>query len=78
LTVTTSPSDLADFQASVQRVIDTTVAPSAKRVDAEAAFPREGIDALGRVGALGILSATDVGGSARGLRAAAATIEPKE
>ncbi|HEY2596433.1 MAG TPA: PhnD/SsuA/transferrin family substrate-binding protein [Chloroflexota bacterium] len=75
MTVTTSPSDLAEFQASVQNVVDTVVAPSAARVDAQAEFPRQGIGALARVGALGILSATDVGGSARGLRAAAATIE---
>ncbi len=75
MTVTPSPSDLADFQASVQQVVDTVVAPSAVRIDVEAAFPRENIQALAGAGALGILSATDVGGSARGLRAAAGTIE---
>jgi alkylation response protein AidB-like acyl-CoA dehydrogenase len=74
LTVTPS-SELADFQAGVQAAVDTVVAPSAARVDAEAAFPRESIEALARAGALGILSATEVGGSARGLRAAATIIE---
>jgi alkylation response protein AidB-like acyl-CoA dehydrogenase len=75
LSVTPSSSELADFQASVQNAVDTVVAPSAARVDAEAVFPRESIEALARAGTLGILSATDVGGSARGLRAAAATVE---
>jgi alkylation response protein AidB-like acyl-CoA dehydrogenase len=75
LTAPTPSSEPADFQASVQHVVDTVVAPSAARVDADAAFPRESLEALARAGALGILSATDVGGSARGLRAAAATIE---
>ena len=75
MTVTPSPSDLADFQASVQNVVDTVVAPSAVRVDVEGAFPRQSLEALARVGALAILSATEVGGSARGLRVAAATIE---
>jgi alkylation response protein AidB-like acyl-CoA dehydrogenase len=75
LTVSSSPSDLADFQASVQNVADTVVAPSAARIDAEAAFPRENLQALAAAGVLGILSATDVGGSARGLRAAAGTVE---
>ncbi len=75
MTVTPPPSELADYQAGVQNVVDTVVAPSATRVDAQAVFPREGLDALARAGALGILSAAEVGGSARGLRAAAATIE---
>ncbi|MBV9329467.1 MAG: acyl-CoA/acyl-ACP dehydrogenase [Chloroflexi bacterium] len=75
MTVTQSPSDLADFSTSLQSVVDTVVAPAARRVDAEAAFPRENIDALAQAGALGILSAAEVGGSARGLRAAAAVIE---
>jgi len=75
VTVTQSPSDLADFSTSLQSVVDTVVAPAARRVDAEAAFPRENIDALAQAGALGILSAAEVGGSARGLRAAAAVIE---
>jgi alkylation response protein AidB-like acyl-CoA dehydrogenase len=75
LTVPTSPSDPAEFQTSVQHVVDTVIAPSAASIDAKAHFPRENIEALGRAGALGILSATDVGGSARGLRAAAKVIE---
>lgn len=77
MTVTDSAStaDPAEFGATVQRVVESVVAPAAQRVDAEAIFPRESIEALGRAGALGILSATDVGGSARGLRAAADVIE---
>ena len=75
MTVSPPASDPADFSTTVQSVVDTQVAPSATRVDADAAFPRENVEALGRAGALGILSAADVGGSARGLRAAAQVIE---
>jgi isovaleryl-CoA dehydrogenase len=68
-------ADPTDFRAIVQNVVDTVVAPSAQQVDAQATFPRESIEALGRTGLLSILSAADVGGSARGLRAAAEVIE---
>jgi alkylation response protein AidB-like acyl-CoA dehydrogenase len=68
LTVAASPSDL-------QSVIDEVVAPNALTVDATGAFPRSAIDALGKIGALGVLSATEVGGTNGGLRAAAAVIE---
>jgi alkylation response protein AidB-like acyl-CoA dehydrogenase len=70
-----STADAAEFRAHVQQVVDSVVAPAAARVDVEAAFPAESIEALGLAGVLGILSATEVGGSSRGLRAAADAIE---
>ena len=75
MTVTVSPSDLAEFRSSVQSVVDATVAPNAVEVDRTGTFPRKNIEALAQAGVLGVLSAADVGGSARGLRAAAQTIE---
>jgi isovaleryl-CoA dehydrogenase len=75
LTVAASVSDLADLRASVQSIVDGVVAPRAVEIDAAAAFPRDAVDALGRAGVLGILSANEVGGSSRGLRAAAQVIE---
>jgi alkylation response protein AidB-like acyl-CoA dehydrogenase len=75
VTVTPSTSDPAEFRTTLQNVVETVVTPSAGRIDADAAFPRENIDALARAGMLGVLSATEVGGSARGLRAAAEVVE---
>ena len=59
----------------VQAVVDQVIAPAAAEIDRSGIFPRAGIEALGKAGALGILSAEEVGGSARGLRAAAEVIE---
>ena len=66
MTITDSP---------VQSVVEQVIAPAAVEIDRTGAFPRAGIDALGRAGALGIMSAAEVGGSGRGLRAAAEVIE---
>lgn len=66
MTITDSP---------VQSVIERVIVPAAAEIDRTGAFPRAGVEALGRAGALGIMSAADVGGSALGLRAAAEVIE---
>jgi alkylation response protein AidB-like acyl-CoA dehydrogenase len=75
VTVVTSSPDLTELRASVQSVVEQVVAPRAGEVDACAAFPRAGIDALAQAGLLGLTSASEVGGSGAGLRAAAQTIE---
>jgi isovaleryl-CoA dehydrogenase len=59
----------------LQRVVEGVVAPAAADVDRTGRFPRANIDALGEAGMLGMLSATDVGGANRGLRATAEVIE---
>lgn len=75
MTVASSTSDAAEFEAALKSVIDEVVRPSASDVDRSGTFPSANIDALGRAGALGILSSADVGGSERGLRAAAGVVE---
>jgi len=60
---------------ALQRVIDGVVAPNARTVDHDGAFPRAALDALAEAGALGLASATDVGGGGEGLRVAADVIE---
>jgi isovaleryl-CoA dehydrogenase len=75
LTLTLSPSDLAELRRRVQQTVDEVVSPRATEVDATGAFPRPALNALAKAGVLGILSATEVGGSSLGLRAAAQTIE---
>jgi len=61
--------------ADLQSIVASQVAPNAVDVDRSGAFPRANIDALANAGVLGILSASEVGGSALGLRAAADTTE---
>jgi isovaleryl-CoA dehydrogenase len=68
MTVAASPSD-------VQAIIAEIVGPAAAEVDRAGTFPRKNIEALAQAGVLGILSSSEVGGSDRGLRAAAQIVE---
>jgi isovaleryl-CoA dehydrogenase len=56
-------------------VLSQVVAPAAVQVDQQGSFPREAVDALGRAGLLGLVSAHEVGGSGEGLRAATEVVE---
>ncbi len=69
------PTTVAPYLDALRPVIDQVVAPGAVEVDRAGAFPRAGIDALGRAGLLGLLSSTEVGGSGEGHRAAALVVE---
>jgi alkylation response protein AidB-like acyl-CoA dehydrogenase len=60
---------------ALREVIVRIVAPSAGSVDTSGSFPCASLEALGHAGALGLLSASDVGGGGQGLRQAAETIE---
>lgn len=60
---------------SLERVVAEIIGPRAPTVDRDGVFPREGIDALGRIGVLGLLSAPEVGGLGQPLRAAARVVE---
>jgi alkylation response protein AidB-like acyl-CoA dehydrogenase len=60
---------------TLRPVVEEVVDPAAAEVDRAGTFPRAGIDALGRAGLLGLLSAPDVGGGGEGARAAALVIE---
>ena len=53
----------SDLIATVQSVIDSTVAPSAIDIDRSATFPRRNVEALGQAGAHGVLSSAEVGGA---------------
>jgi alkylation response protein AidB-like acyl-CoA dehydrogenase len=65
----------SNAREAVGRVVDHVVGPSAIEIDKSGTFPRNNIEALGQAGVLGLLSATEVGGSGLGLRAAADAIE---
>jgi len=61
-----------------QNAVDTameTVAAQAAEIDRTGTFPRSSIEALAKVGLLGLISAEDVGGRGARLRAAASVIE---
>ena len=49
---------------ALERVIDEVVRPDAPSVDADGAFPRRGIDALGEAGILGLTVAGASGAAA--------------
>ncbi len=64
----------SQLEKSVERVV-RVAAENAIEVDASGTFPRPAIDALASEGLLGLTSATEVGGSGQGLRAAANVVE---
>jgi alkylation response protein AidB-like acyl-CoA dehydrogenase len=53
---------MADYRAALERVIDEIVLPDAPAVDADGAFPRRSLDALGEAGILGLTVAEPFGG----------------
>jgi alkylation response protein AidB-like acyl-CoA dehydrogenase len=59
----------------VRRVIDEVVTPSAPAIDQHGTFPRPAIEALGKAGLLGLVSAREVGGVGEGPRAATLVVE---
>ena len=63
------------YLAALAEVVAEVVGPQAAAVDREGTYPRDGVDALGRAGLLGLVSAPDVGGGGEGMRAAAAVVE---
>jgi alkylation response protein AidB-like acyl-CoA dehydrogenase len=61
--------------AGAAAVADSDIGPRAADVDRDAAFPRDGINALGSRGLLGLNVPTEYGGLGEGLRTAAAVID---
>ncbi|MFO1400840.1 MAG: acyl-CoA dehydrogenase family protein [Steroidobacteraceae bacterium] len=63
-----------DHLASLDAVIAGTVEPLSGAIDAQARFPREALDALGRAGLLGLVTAAEAGGLGKGLAEASAVV----
>ncbi len=63
-----------NWQDTLERVSTETVAKFAADVDAEGRFPSEALEALGKAGLLGAVSAKEVGGLALGPRGASEII----
>lgn len=66
---------LPAYMAALAPVIADVVAPAASEIDRTGAYPRAALDALGRAGLLGLISAPDVGGGGEGHRAATAVVQ---
>ena len=64
-------SSQQSYLDALKRVIDELVAPGAASVDADGAFPRAQIDALGAAGILALTVPAEYGGGGAGLREAA-------
>jgi alkylation response protein AidB-like acyl-CoA dehydrogenase len=65
----------ATYLDTLEKVIADVVTPNAIEVDQNGAFPRAAIEALGRVGLLGLVSAPEAGGLGQAHRAAVLVIE---
>jgi alkylation response protein AidB-like acyl-CoA dehydrogenase len=72
-TVETSAKD--SHLNTLDRIIEEIVAPSAQEIDETGAFPRAALDALGRAGLLGLVSAGEVGGLGESHRSASLVVE---
>ena len=70
-----STSEQASYLAALAPIVEKVVAPSAADVDRDGTYPSVALDALGRAGLLGLISAADVGGMGQGHRAATAVVE---
>lgn len=71
----TSAAQATDYMATLEEVVTNVIAPAAAEVDAKGIYPRAQMEALGKAGLLGLISAEEVGGLGQGHRAAAMTIE---
>jgi len=65
---------LQSHRPAVEEVVRDTIEPDAAATDG-GRFPRRGVEALGRMGLLGLVSSAEVGGMGQGFAAAAETVE---
>lgn len=60
---------------ALDKIAIEVIRPLAAEIDQTGTFPRAAIQALGKVGLLGLISASEVGGMGQGLRAASMAVE---
>src|SRR5215213_5425891 len=66
---------LPSYMAQLTPILNDVIAPAAGEIDRTGAYPRAALDALGRAGLLGLISAPEVGGQGEGHRAATAVVQ---
>lgn len=72
---TTTTTRRPYYLDDLEQVITETIAPLASEIDQTGAYPRAALEALGKAGLLGLISAKDVGGLGEAHRAATLVIE---
>jgi len=73
--MTDVPVALPAYLAALAPILNDVVAPAAGEIDRTGTYPRAAMDALGRAGLLGLVSAAEVGGRGEGHRAATAVVQ---
>ena len=63
------------YLETLDRIINTVIAPAAQETDEAGAYPRAAMQALGQAGLLGLISAREVGGMGEAHRAATLVVE---
>ena len=59
----------------LEKIATDVIAPAAAEIDQTGKFPRAALDALGRAGLLGLISAPEVGGMGLSIRAATSVVQ---
>lgn len=72
---TTTTSSSPSYLETLDRVISETIAPAAIEVDQAGTYPQAALEALGKAGLLGLISAKEVGGLGEAHRAATLVVE---
>ena len=70
-----SHTDQDTYRETLESIVEQVIRPAAARIDETGSFPSEAMKALAHNGLLGLISATEVGGSGHGLRAAVLAVE---
>ena len=70
-----SHTDQDTYRETLESIVEQVIRPAAARIDETGSFPSEAMKALADNGLLGLISATEVGGSGHGLRAAVLAVE---
>jgi alkylation response protein AidB-like acyl-CoA dehydrogenase len=70
-----SSASTQTYNDTLEKIANDVIAPAAVEVDQTGNFPRAAVDALGKAGLLGLISAPEVGGMGQGHRAAAMVVE---
>lgn len=67
--------DQNSYLETLEAIATDVIRPAAVEIDQNGSFPRAAVDALSHGGLLGLISATAVGGSGQGVRAAVLAVE---
>src|SRR5918996_5901325 len=67
--------DQISYLETLEAIASDVIRPAAAEIDQSGLFPRAALSALSKAGLLSLISATDVGGSGQGLRAAVLAVE---